>query len=276
MSRYSVSRVQCFLKNPWEHYCKYILGYKEIYNAEYNKYMDRGTVMHKALELWADSKDPTKSQEELKEQVTEFFKDSGFSEHAYEAGFTALDRYVAEWGTYPENIIHTEYQLDYTLPSGNEFIGFIDAMVQNPDGTVTLYDYKTYGSAPDEVKHKFSLQANMYMAVATRLGFKVKRFVYRCVNPGLNIRKNAYRTREFSFRYNETLCNQTFEQFDMLVQMIESFPDFCLYTPGDYQPNNYDYLYRIYMNDIMEDLDSFTDERFIIGTSDKEEYKEKK
>lgn len=56
MGRYSVSRVNTYLENPFKHWCKYIAKYKPKYDNEKNKYMDRGTVFHKAMELFSESK----------------------------------------------------------------------------------------------------------------------------------------------------------------------------------------------------------------------------
>lgn len=52
--RFSVSRLNTYLENPWEHWCKYIAEYKELPEPSRTKYMDRGTIFHTAMEIMAD------------------------------------------------------------------------------------------------------------------------------------------------------------------------------------------------------------------------------
>ena len=74
MNRYSISRVNTYLENPWKHWCKYIAKYKPKEGKINTVYMDRGTVMHRVMELVATGTD---SKEALKQaSVVDFAQES--------------------------------------------------------------------------------------------------------------------------------------------------------------------------------------------------------
>lgn len=262
MGKYSISRVNTFLENPWKHWCKYIAKYIPNDDPEHTKYMDRGTVFHRAMELMSQSKGDF-DYDEVVAQVKKEAEEKGFLEFAQDTGLLAVSRYLDEYGTEPfEKVKYTEYELKYTLPNGHEFIGYVDAIIDNGDGSVTLVDYKTYSKSPDAEKLKYSTQANMYMYVASRLGFRVRRFVFDCVNPAEKVTGRQYKTKRVEFRYNNFRGAEVFEQFCNLVDIIEANPEYKLYTYGDYMPDIYDYLYKVYIGDIIEDLDEFIEKNF--------------
>lgn len=259
MSKFSVSRVNTYLENPWKHWCKYIAKYKPIYDPEENKYMDRGTVFHKAIEMLAQGKDKDEAMSIALSEADE----KGFADEAKECGSVAFSRYLSEHDIETiTDVIETEYELNYKLSDTADFIGYIDAIRDNGDGTVTLIDYKTYGNAPQENKLRYGLQANMYMYVATQLGYKVKSFMFDCVNPKTVLKGRAYKTKRIEFIYNENVTQEMFEQFCELVKMIENYPDFKLYVAGDYMPDRYDLLYKVWVGDVVEDLDEFIEKNF--------------
>lgn len=253
--KFSISRVNLFLQNPWKHWCKYMAGYKPKYNPKINRALDRGTVFHKGMEYLSQGK-ATDYDSVMKLLVDEYW-DKGFDEYVYTTVPLAMERYLEhnKDNLIFDRVIETEYKLEYTLPSGNQFIGYIDAIIQNKDGSVTLVDYKTYSSAPQEFKLKYSTQANMYMEVATRLGFKVKGFCFDCVNPKEKVTGRNYKTKRIKFKYNKLRGEDTLEQFDELTKIINSNPNYRIYVPGDYQPDAYDTLYQVYIGDYLEDFD---------------------
>lgn len=77
--RFSVSRLNTYLENPWEHWCKYIAEYKELPNPERSKYMDRGTIFHTAMEIMADHNGEL-SEEKVKHLALSVHEFSPFSE----------------------------------------------------------------------------------------------------------------------------------------------------------------------------------------------------
>lgn len=264
MTTYSVSRVKTFLDNPWKHWCKYLAGYKEKQDPEVTQYMDRGTYFHRGMELLAQRKGKM-DQAELYAKLREIYAESGFLEEAKLSGELAIDRYLSEGEPVDfEKIIETEHQVYYDLPNGHQFTGIIDAVVQNDDGTVTIVDYKTHSTAPTEDEYRYSLQGNLYMYVYTQLGYNVRDMIFDCVNPKIKITGRNYKRKTIRLVYNEYRTKDFFDQFVNLVDMIEANPDFKLYIPGKsgHKPDAYDYLYKVYIGEMMEDLDEFIEKNF--------------
>ena len=264
MTTYSVSRVKTFLENPWKHWCKYLAGYKEKQDPEVTQYMDRGTYFHRGMELLAQSKGKM-TQEDLYAKLREIYAESGFLEEAKLSGELAIDRYLSEGEPVDfEKIIETEHQVYYDLPNGHEFTGIIDAVIQNDDGTVTIVDYKTHSTAPTDDEYRYSLQGNLYMYVYTQLGYNVRDMIFDCVNPKIKITGRNYKRKTIRLVYNEYRTKDFFDQFVHLVDLIESDPKFKLYIPGKsgHKPDAYDYLYKVYIGEMMEDLDEFIEKNF--------------
>lgn len=264
MTTYSVSRVKTFLDNPWKHWCKYLAGYKEKQDPELTQYMDRGTYFHRGMELLAQNKGKM-PQEELYAKLREIYAESGFLEEAKLSGELAIERYLSEGEPVDfEKIIETEHQVYFDLPNGHEFTGIIDAVIQNDDGTVTIVDYKTHSTAPTEDEYRYSLQGNLYMYVYTQLGYNVRDMIFDCVNPKIKITGRNYKRKTIRLVYNEYRTKDFFDQFVHLVDLIESDPEFKLYIPGKsgHKPDAYDYLYKVYIGEMMEDLDEFIEKNF--------------
>lgn len=269
MSRYSVSRVNTYLENPWKHWCKYIARYKPKDGEIDTRWMDRGTVMHRVMELIATGTD---SQEALKQASA-----VDFSQESIDGGIRSAERYLEYFGiagllqtTEVEKEITLSISYDTGIPD-TSFIGYVDAVRDNGDGTVTLVDYKTFSTKPDVDEKVFSLQANLYMYVMTQLGYTVRDFVFECVNPKEKMTKRNYTHLEIRMPYREELCKEFYEQFCIIVRMIETNPEFKLYKKGSYMPDVYDDLFKVWQGIIVEDLETFLEEHFIVPEEDVEE-----
>jgi RecB family exonuclease len=225
--------------------------------------MDRGTLFHTAMELLAEHNGDL-SLDKVKAMALEVHKHSPFCDEARETGIIAIERYLGEGDTVDfSKVIETEKKIELDLPNGHEFIGYIDAVIDNGDGTVSLIDYKTYSEAPQEDKMKYSLQANMYMEVMTKLGYTVKDFSFECVSPKKVLKGRAYRTKRIKFNYNKYRGEDMFEQFCEITTMIGKNPNLRMYIPpAKRQPNVYDYFYKVYIGDVTEDLDDFVEKNF--------------
>lgn len=261
MTTYSISRLNTFLDCPWRHWCKYIAGYKEIRDPERTKYMDRGTIFHLGMEILGKHKGELEL-EPLKLKVLEEIKDKDYVEEAITCGLLGLDRYFEDdYMIDASKIIETENQVYFDLPNGHQFTGIVDAVIQNDDGTVTLVDYKTVSQAPKEEKYKYGLQANMYMYVYDKLGYKVRDFKFAFVNPAINVRTKKI-VQHKTYIFNQYRAEEFFNQFVETTNIIEANPDYRLYRPVDRQPDAYDYLYYVFIGDMLEDLDDFIEKNF--------------
>ena len=100
------------------------------------------------------------------------------------------------------------------------------------------------------------------MYVYSQLGYNVRDMIFDCVNPKLKLTGRNYKRKTIRLVYNEYRTQNFFEQFVQLVDMIESNPDFKLYIPGSHKPDAYDYLYKVYIGEMMEDLDGFIEKNF--------------
>ena len=225
------------------------LGADVTYKPMYPGFPD--TVMEKSdFELYLDAM---------------IYAESGFLEEAKLSGELAIDRYLSEGEPVDfEKIIETEHQVYYDLPNGHQFTGIIDAVIQNDDGTVTIVDYKTHSTAPTDDEYRYSLQGNLYMYVYTQLGYNVRDMIFDCVNPKIKLTGRNYKRKTIRLVYNEYRTKDFFDQFVNLVDMIEANPDFKLYIPGKsgHKPDAYDYLYKVYIGEMMEDLDEFIEKNF--------------
>ena len=262
---YSFSRIDTFLKCPFKHWVKYELGYREKQDPEHTKYMDRGTMFHSGMEYLAQNKGEL-TKEEVTKFVSDKYKDSDFCDEAKETGIIAIERYLdleEDKKVDFSNIIHTEYPVEIPLPDGNTFYGIVDAVKQNPDGTVTLIDYKTYSTAPQEEKMKYGMQGNLYIYAMEQLGFKVKDFIFECINPKAKLTGRNYTHKRIRFVNNEAKVEEYFNQFAMIVKMINENPEYRLYVPHEGMPDSYDFLYKVFVGDVMEDIQDILEKYFI-------------
>lgn len=202
-NKWSCSRVKTWLESPWDFYCKYVKGIEKP--SIFQDALDRGTVLHKFLELTAEgwSRDEIKDYIEGKNEALERYntllaKDQKPHKHElkklitvapeYEAkfrdlesvpvlsikgldnGFRVANKYLDEYGGVESvgKILETEKYITWDMSEylpKQEFHGYIDAVVEDNDGGIWLVDYKTYSNKPKFDDLRLELQANMYMYV---------------------------------------------------------------------------------------------------------------
>lgn len=261
---YSVSRVNLFLDNPFAHWVKYTQGKIPKPNPEYDKYMNRGTIFHRMAEHFSKG---DVSLDDVQQFVKEEYADSNFVEASFDGAFVAMERLLEERGTEPfENILETEKKIEIPLnfEKGTKFVGYVDAIKDNGDGTVTLVDYKTFSNAPQEADLTYSLQAQCYMYVCALLGYKVKSFVFEAVNPKLKITGRSYKTKQVVIPYDEALAEDTFSEFKQLTDIIDSNGGFALYRfDSKRMPTAYDTLYKYMLEGDEEKIEEFLNSAFI-------------
>ena len=149
---YSPSSLNKYRKCPREYFYNYILGLKSSSGNRDN--LTYGNAVHKAFQFTLDyamnnKKYPTadevyevfaKSIDEQPCSNPENLKQSG-KEHIFANG-KYYDKFIS---IAPVETLETraELPLDYTTEDGINFIGSIDRIDKNSDGTYSIYDYKT-------------------------------------------------------------------------------------------------------------------------------------
>lgn len=119
-----------------------------------------GKAIHKACEkainFLRDKKiPPEKSQfiKWFKEELSSLPMESYQQRINFEGrGKQTLEKYYSQiCNTTVSNLVDTEYKLEYKTEDGINFIGYIDRLDINSDGTYTIYDYKTGNNKNREI-----------------------------------------------------------------------------------------------------------------------------
>ncbi|MBP9762380.1 ATP-dependent helicase [Patescibacteria group bacterium] len=120
--------------------------------------------LEEALEIYQDS------------WIDEWYLDRDLHDEYRAKGKVAVERCMAVWSAYPP--LPLELEKEFVLQVGGHSIkGKIDRVDQNPDGTVTVYDYKT-GEAKDKLEAEDKEQLYLYQLALEGRGFKVSALKY--------------------------------------------------------------------------------------------------
>ena len=98
----------------------------------------------------------------------------------------------------------TQFVYEYEIKN-TEYIGYVDLMINNPDGSVDVVDFKYSNNIDNYLKSK---QVHLYKYYLEKQGFKVRNLGYLFI-PKTSIRmKKDEDTYKFRKRLEETLKNQ--------------------------------------------------------------------
>ena len=192
-------------------------------------YLSYGIAIHKACEeairfLRNKKMPPEKTQfikwfkEELSHQPMESYQQRINFEGR---GEDALDKYYAQiCNTTSTNLVDVEYKLEYEMKDGTKFIGFIDRLDSNSDGTYTIYDYKTGNNknrdiAPDKDHEDYYNQMAWYKYFfEQKTGNKVSltKFIY----------PEDFESKNEGITYTETEIETAVEIFKQAVADIKA------------------------------------------------------
>ena len=147
---YSPSSINKYIACPRLYLYENILGFApKDTNPNALSY---GLAVHKACEeavkFMRDKKTPPEKTDFIKwfkEELKKLpLKSYDYRDIIEGRGEKALDKYYAQIvNTTPTCLFETEYKFEYILDDGTKFKGIIDRLDKNPDGTYTIYDYKT-------------------------------------------------------------------------------------------------------------------------------------
>jgi DNA helicase-2/ATP-dependent DNA helicase PcrA len=108
--------------------------------------------------------------------IDEWYLDRNLHDEYRAKGKVAVERCMEVWAAHPP--VPLELEKEFILQVGGHSIkGKIDRVDQNPDGTVTVYDYKT-GEAKDKLEAEDKEQLYLYQLALEGRGFRVSALKY--------------------------------------------------------------------------------------------------
>lgn len=150
---YSASSLNKYRKCPREYFYNYILDLKSDSGSRNN--LVYGLAVHKAFEYTLNYAMNNKKYPTTEEAYEIFARtiDESACESPENLKQSGKDKIFSKGKYYEENFIkladisaldtRAELKLDYTTEDGINFNGSIDRIDKNPDGTYSIYDYKT-------------------------------------------------------------------------------------------------------------------------------------
>lgn len=189
MTRYSHSRVECHNNCPYQYKLRYVDHIKTISVPEPNNALICGNTIHKGAET------------DLK---------------------TAIEFYYSNYPIINDNHINEVIKFEYLIPkiheilanvnvykkefriNTNRFIGIVDLITKNDDGSVDVFDYK-YSNNYEHYAE--SPQLHLYKYFLEQIGFKVRKLGFIFI-PKISIRqKQEENLYQFRKRLQEELRN---------------------------------------------------------------------
>lgn len=189
MTRYSHSRVECHNNCPYQYKLRYVKHIKTVQAPEPNNALICGNTIHKGAET------------DLK---------------------TAIEFYYSNYPIINDNHINEVIKFEYLIPkiheilanvnvykkefriNTNRFIGIVDLITKNDDGSVDVFDYK-YSNNYEHYAE--SPQLHLYKYFLEQIGFKVRKLGFIFI-PKISIRqKQEENLYQFRKRLQEELRN---------------------------------------------------------------------
>ena len=189
MTRYSHSRVECHNNCPYQYKLRYVDHIKTVQAPEPNNALICGNTIHKGAET------------DLK---------------------TAIEFYYSNYPIINDNHINEVIKFEYLIPkiheilanvnvykkefriNTNRFIGIVDLITKNNDGSVDVFDYK-YSNNYEHYAE--SPQLHLYKYFLEQIGFKVRKLGFIFI-PKISIRqKQEENLYQFRKRLQEELRN---------------------------------------------------------------------
>ena len=184
---YSHSAISTYRQCPRQYLYEHILNFKS--RAEISDAANYGNAIHKTCEYLINNAIKNKTYISKKEFILKFkeiiekypFSDFQTKILYEERGLNELDKFYQKLiETNIDSLFAVEYELKGEI-DGIKIKGFIDKIIKNHDGTITIYDYKTSSAldltqvCPNGKKEEYYIQVCLYKYFIEKLtDFKVK------------------------------------------------------------------------------------------------------
>lgn len=223
--RFSYSQVKMYQDNPWKHFCNYVIGLVPPSSEQ----AERGSDVHYLFEKLATSNPDNciKFVDEMleKEEIT---KNVHMIVRRYLMNYAGIGNGLLAENRLPwkdAKSVEVEKKV-ITNFNGIDFVGYIDLVVHHEDGSVTLYDYKTLSNKPGVYEYTYGMQGNLYISAMQNLGYKVRQFIFDCMNPKESIPWNGYHFFRIELDTNPMRLDSCVKQFVHIANEILKNPTY--------------------------------------------------
>jgi hypothetical protein len=205
---YSFSRLKTFNDCKQAYYLQYVL---ERSRSE-NIYSTLGTAVHEILEL-AQRGEITDMDQAVNDflsevEMAEFFGNSFPNEKIKEDYIACVTHAIRHFKPIHGEKFEIEKKVDCEI-AGYKLTGFIDLIIHNVDGTVTVVDFKTSSKYSGENLKKNANQLLLYAIALEKIGYKVREVCWLMLKYCTVAGKRVNSTK--TIKRSELLQQQEFE-----------------------------------------------------------------
>lgn len=196
--QFSHSRVECFKQCPYKYKLRYIDKIKTLDDYDPQDPLKIGTAIHECI------------QQDIKKAIKNYYMQYPIINdlHVNEA----LKMFYM--GNKARNLLPLENAKYEVKLECDKFIGYIDMLVPNEDGTFDIYDFK-YSNNID--KYMDSNQLHLYKYYSEKLlNVKIKKLYFVFIEKTMIRQKKTEDLREFRLRLKSTLENMNVQIKEVL------------------------------------------------------------
>ena len=206
--QFSHSRVECFKQCPYKYKLRYIDKIKTLDDYDPQDPLKIGTAIHECI------------QQDIKKAIKNYYMQYPIINdlHVNEA----LKMFYM--GNKARNLLPLENAKYEVKLECDKFIGYIDMLVPNEDGTFDIYDFK-YSNNID--KYMDSNQLHLYKYYSEKLlNIKIKKLYFVFIEKTMIRQKKTEDLREFRLRLKSTLENMNVQikevlyNYDKVIEFI--------------------------------------------------------
>ena len=171
MTKYSYSKITCYEQCPYQYFLRYILGE----DTESNIYTLAGTTAHSVIEdLQLRKLNNDEAVRKFKDEM-ELHSILGFefTSEKTETNFNDSVIHFIENFKPIDNKVEVEkyFEADF---NGKKVVGYIDLLVHNNDGTISIIDLKTSSKYSKKAIEEHSNQLLIYAIAMQQQGYTVR------------------------------------------------------------------------------------------------------